>query len=97
MARVELRPSGGHKYAVVVEDVQDQHGNWKKKVIRSFGNASEPGNVEKAKKFAAAVNAGKSFVQADWEANRKDILQALTIMVGATLAAAAVSWLFGEE
>lgn len=41
-----------------MEDVHEG-GGWKKKIIRSFGNAAIPQNVAEAEKFANAVNAGK--------------------------------------
>lgn len=97
MARVEIRPSGGHEYAVVVEDVQDEHGNWRKKTIRSFGNAQNQENVEKARKFAHAINAGKSLLEAEWDANQEDLKELLGVAVGLTIAGMAAKWLFEDE
>jgi len=56
MARVEIRPSGAYRYAVVVEDVLTGNG-WKKKTLKSFGNADRPESVNQAYQFCAAYNA----------------------------------------
>jgi hypothetical protein len=94
VVRVEIRPSGRHEYAVVVDDQLQSSGTWRKRVIRSFGNAANPSNVDKANRFAAAINAGKSFLAAEIEVNRETLLHALTLLAGAAIAAAAVAWLF---
>lgn len=97
MARVEIRPSGGHQYVVVVDDVWDDVAGWRKRVIRSFGNVNNLNATRDAHAFAAAVNAGKSFLEAEYEVSKEDLLNALKILAGAALAAAAIAWLFGEK
>lgn len=96
MVRVEIRPSGRYQYAVVVDDYQE-NGRWKKKVVRSYGNIADERNLHKAHQFAAAVNAGKSFLAAELEVNKDDLKAALTILAGAAIAGAALGWLLGEE
>lgn len=46
--RLEKRPSGGHIYAVVVEDVPNVEapGWFRKKVVRSFGRWSKESEAE---------------------------------------------------
>lgn len=97
MARVELRPSGNHNYAIVVEDYQIADGTWRKKVIGSFGNAGVTANVQKAQMFAAAVNAGKSLLVASTNATPEDMKKALGLIVGTAIAALAITWLFQKK
>lgn len=65
MARMERRPSGGHVYAVVVEDVR-QGNRWRKKVVKSFGNVSDPARTREAEQFAAALTAARELQGAGW-------------------------------
>lgn len=87
-ARVEIRPSGGHTYAVVVEDVRNPTGGWEKRVIRSFGNASNPRNVEAAHAFANAANILGVVRTARKEVTKDDVKSALKLVLGVAVAGA---------
>lgn len=95
MARVEIRPSGSYRYAVVVDDVPTRTG-WKKKTLKSFGNADNPQNVTNARQFCAVYNAAT-------ELQKQNILtKELLKTIGKGLAwagaiALLLELLFGEE
>jgi len=96
MARVEIRPSGGHPYAVVVDDVATGRGGWRKRGSRCLGNAGNAANVEQAELFALAINAGKSVLAAEWFA-MSDVEKVVTTIAEAGLAAAVLAWLLEQE
>jgi hypothetical protein len=57
-ARFEARPSGGHRYAVIVEDVFDGT-RWRKRVVRSYGRLT-PESERIARLDAAIITARKA-------------------------------------
>lgn len=97
MARVEIRPSGNATYAVVVDDFRASDGVWRKRVIGSFGNASDQNNVNRAHLMANAVNAGQSLLAAKVNSSEDDLVKALGLFVGAAIAGLAVAWLLGKR
>lgn len=89
MARVARKSVRGVRYIQVVEDYKDAHGQWRQKVLQSFGQETPESHLE-AVQYAAAVNEFKK--QADAKRGTQDWSgweAAAAILIGA----AALGWL----